>query len=367
MEFSIPQNSLLECLNHFQSVVEKRNTIPILSNIKIIAKDKNLQITATDLAMELTENLEAKVIESGGITVPSQLFYDIVRKAPGSADISLKKDKKTDQLYVFFGKSKFSLSTLPVDDFPEMDDENLEISLEVDSKELSNLIDKCKFCMGVDESRQYLNGIYLHQSGEVISTVATDGHRLAKCLSTELLKASFDGIIIPKKTVYEISKILEEFERKVQINFSKTRLKLVMGNIKVVSKLINSSFPDYESVIPKDNDQIMTVDCKSFSETIDRVSTISNEKFRTVKFDVSNNMCVVSSFGNDKSIGTESVSVEFSGSELSINFNAKYILDVLNIIKTGKVKFHFSQNTAPTILESDSIKNSVFLIMQMRA
>ena len=127
---------------------------------------------------------------------------------------------------------------MPVDDFPEMDDENLEISLEVDSKELSNLIDKCKFCMGVDESRQYLNVIYLHQSGEVISTVATDGHRLAKCLSTELLKASFDGIIIPKKTVYEISKILEEFERKVQINFSKTRLKLVMGNI--VVRLIRS-------------------------------------------------------------------------------------------------------------------------------
>ena len=130
--------------------------------------------------MELTENLEAKVIENGGITVPSQLFYDIVRKAPGSSEISLKKDKKTDQLYVFFGKSKFSLSTLPVDDFPEMDDENLEISLEIESKELSNLIDKSKFCMGVDESRQYLNGIYLHQSGEVISTVATDGHRHLK-------------------------------------------------------------------------------------------------------------------------------------------------------------------------------------------
>ena len=201
-----------ECLNHFQSVVEKRNTIPILSNIKIIAKDKNLQITATDLAMELTENLEAKVIESGGITVPSQLFYDIVRKAPGSADISLKKDKKTDQLYVFFGKSKFSLSTLPVDDFPEMDDENLEISLEVDSKELSNLIDKCKFCMGVDESRQYLNGIYLHLSKNLISTVATDGHRLSKSSLTKDFSGDFDGIIIPKKTVIEISKILEEFE-----------------------------------------------------------------------------------------------------------------------------------------------------------
>ena len=367
MEFSVSQSSLLDCLNHFQSVVERRNTIPILSNIKIISENNNLQISATDLAMELTEKLDAKVSEKGGITVPSQLFFDIVRKAPNNSEITLKKDKKTDQLYVFFGKSKFSLSTLPVDDFPEMDEENLNFSLELDSKEFSSLIDKCKFCMGVDESRQYLNGIYFHISGETISTVATDGHRLSKCISTQLSDQSFEGIIIPKKTVFEISKILEEFDKKIKISFSKTRLKIVMGDIKIVSKLINSSFPDYESVIPKDNDQIMIVDCKSFSETIDRVSTISNEKFRTVKFDISNNTCVVSSFGNDKSIGTESVSVEFSGSEISINFNARYILDVLNIIKTGQVKFHFSKNTAPTILESDAVKNSIFLIMQMRA
>ena len=260
-------------------------------------------VPGTDHASIATE---AKVVEKGGITVPSQLFFDIVRKAPNNSEITLKKDKKTDQLYVFFGKSKFSLSTLPVDDFPEMDEENLDVNLELDSKEFSNLIDRCKFCMGVDESRQYLNGIYFHTSGETISTVATDGHRLSKCTSTQLSGQSFEGIIIPKKTVFEISKILEEFDKKIKLGFSKTRLKVILGGIKIVSKLINSSFPDYESVIPKDNDQIMIVDCKSFSETIDRVSTISNEKFRTVKFDISNNTCVVSSFGNDKSIGTES-------------------------------------------------------------
>ena len=132
--------------------------------------------------------------------------------------------------------------------------------------------------------------------------------------------------------------------------------------------MVNASFPDYESVIPKDNNQIMTVDCRSFSQTIDRVSTISDEKFRTVKFfSISENNCVVSSFGNDKSIGTENVNVDFEGSEISINFNAKYILDVLNIIKNGKVKFHFSEQTAPTILQSDTLNNSLFLIMQMRA
>ena len=367
MEFSVPQNDLLDCLNHFQSVVERRNTIPILSNIKIEAGEGFLSITATDLAMELSEKIKAKVSESGGVTVPSQLFFDIVRKAPNKSEISLKKDKKTDQIFVFFSKSKFSISTLPVDDFPEMDEENLDVELKIDSVHLASLIDNCKFCMGLDESRQYLNGIYFHLSGEVVSTVATDGHRLSKSTMKGLIDKSFDGIIIPKKTVFEISKILEEYDQKVILNFSKTRLKIIFGEIKIVSKLINSSFPDYESVIPKDNDQIMLVDCKSFSETIDRVSTISNEKFRTVKFDISENTCVVSSFGSDKSIGTESVAVEFSGSQISINFNARYILDVLSIIKTGKVKFHFSKDTAPTILEGGSVANTIFLIMQMRA
>ncbi len=368
MEFSISKKSLLECLNHFQSVVEKRNTIPILSNIKVIVDETNgIQITATDLALEISETLSANITKPGGITIPSQLFFDIIRKAPDSSNIELRKDEKIDLVYVAFNESKFSLPTLPVDDFPVMDLNELETKIELESIFLKDLIDNCKFCMGLDESRQYLNGIYLHLSKDLISTVATDGHRLSKSSLTKNFSTDFDGIIVPKKTVLEISKILEEFEGKVTLNFSKTRLKILLGQIKIITKLINSSFPDYESVIPTTNDQIMEVDCKSFSESIDRVSTISNEKFRTVKFEVSNNLCVVSSFGNEKSTGIENVKVEYSGPTFSINFNSRYVLDVLNIIKEGKVKFFFSKNTAPTILESPTIKNSLFLIMQMRA
>ena len=170
-----------------------------------------------------------------------------------------------------------------------------------------------------------------------------------------------------KNFIIEISKILENYSEEVKLSFSKTRIKIILGNIQKISKLINASFPDYESVIPKDNNQTMIVDCKSFSETIDRVSTISDDKLRTVKFQIVDNTCTVSSFGNDKSIGTESLAIEYTGSQISINFNARYILDVLSIIKSGKVKFHFSEKTAPTIIESDSFKNSIFLIMQMRA
>ena len=367
MEFSIKKKILLDCLAHFQSVVERRNTIPILSNIKISALEGGLTLTATDLVMELSEKLVADVKSVGGVTISSQLFFEIIRKAPENADVTLKVDQKTGSVFVLFGESKFSLPTLPADDFPIMDALKLDVSLEIESKEFKNLINNSKFCMGLDESRQYLNGIYLHSSENAISTVATDGHRLAKCTISKNEIKSFEGIIIPKKTVLEVSKIAEDYTEKILLSFSKTRIKFIFGNLVIVSKLVNASFPDYESVIPKDNDQVMVVDCKSFSQTIDRVSTISDEKFRTVKFAISGNNCIVSSFGNDKSIGTENVNVDFEGSEISINFNARYILDVLNIIKNGKVKFHFSQKTAPTILQSDSLNNSLFLIMQMRA
>ena len=367
MEFSIKKKILLDCLVHFQSVVERRNTIPILSNIKISALEGGLTLTATDLVMELSEKLVADVKSVGGVTISSQLFFEIIRKAPENADVTLKVDQKTGSVFVLFGESKFSLPTLPADDFPIMDALKLDVSLEIESKEFKNLINNSKFCMGLDESRQYLNGIYLHSSENAISTVATDGHRLAKCTINKNDIKSFEGIIIPKKTVLEVSKIAEDYTEKILLSFSKTRIKFIFGNLVIVSKLVNASFPDYESVIPKDNDQVMVVDCKSFSQTIDRVSTISEEKFRTVKFTISGNNCIVRSFGNDKSIGTENVNVDFEGSEISINFNARYILDVLNIIKNGKVKFHFSQKTAPTILQSDSLNNSLFLIMQMRA
>jgi len=227
MEFSIKKKTLLDCLAHFQSVVERRNTIPILSNIKISALEGGLTLTATDLVMELSEKLVASVKKVGGVTISSQLFFEIIRKAPDNADVTLKVDEKTGSVFVLFGESKFSLPTLPVDDFPIMDAQKLEVSLEIESKDFKNLINNCKFCMGLDESRQYLNGIYLHSSENAISTVATDGHRLAKCTISENEIKSFEGIIIPKKTVLEVSKIAEDIEEKILLSFSKTRIRFV--------------------------------------------------------------------------------------------------------------------------------------------
>ena len=368
MEFIVSKKELFSSLSHFQSVVEKRNTIPILSNVKIKTINNKIEITATDLALEISEIIEAEIKDEGELTVPSQLLFDIIRKAPESSKIEVKNQEELGQVFIFFGESKFSLPYLSTQDFPEMENEILDNSVSIGSDKLSYLIDDCKFSMGIDESRQFLNGIYFHYSEENIIAVATDGHRLSRCLIRSKADVkNFNGIIIPKKTVHEISKILEVSDSIVELSFSKTKIKLKIDNIKITSKLLNANFPDYESVIPKENNLVMTVDCSSFSETIDRVSTVSTEKFRTVKLDISNDLCVVSSFGQEKSAGTEQIKVKYSGPNININFNAKYILDVLNIFKTGDISLTFSENTAPTILKSQSKPESIYLIMQMRS
>jgi DNA polymerase-3 subunit beta len=234
MEFSISKKNLLDCLVHFQSVVERRNTIPILSNIKINAIEGGLTLSATDLALELSESLSANVLQVGGVTIPSQLFFEIIRKAPEPAQITIKKDEKNNSVFVFFGKSKFSLPTLPVEDFPVMDSNNLDLEIKLKANQLKQLINSSKFCMGLDESRQYLNGIFLHTSGELVLAVATDGHRLAKSSFKGNFSDKFDGVIIPKKSVIEISKILEDFNEEVQLFFSKTRMKAVFENVQII-------------------------------------------------------------------------------------------------------------------------------------
>ena len=221
MEFIIEKKKLLDCLNHFQSVVEKRNTIPILSNIKITT-DASIQnrliFTATDLALEISEKLDVKLVKPGGITIPSQLFYELIRKAPEGCNITVSYEESSNNAIVLFNNSKFNFPTMPIDDFPVMDNKDLDREIDLDIKSLKHLINNCKFCMGLDESRQYLNGIFFHVSNEQISAVATDGHRLAKCVLEKKTDIDFDGIIIPKKSVYEISKVLDESNNPIMDN-----------------------------------------------------------------------------------------------------------------------------------------------------
>ena len=255
MDLSVSKKIFFQSLSHFQSVVEKRNTIPILSNLKLKAYNGSLEVTATDLALEISEKILANIKTEGELTIPSQLLFDIVRKAPEDSRIELREESESGQVFIFFGDSKFSLPYLPTSDFPEMEEENLNQSISLDSKKLSYLLNDTKFSMGVDESRQYLNGIYFHHIENKLIAVATDGHRLSKCqVICEQNFTDFEGIIIPKKTVFEITKILENVSESIKLSFSKTKIKLDLKNLILTSKLLNANFPDYESVIPKKND-----------------------------------------------------------------------------------------------------------------
>ena len=368
MNFFIEKKSFYESLNHFQSVVEKRNTIPILGNVKILASDDFVQITATDLSIQLTDKINAKVVEKGELTLPSQVLFDIIKKIPDIDNIEIKSNQETGKVFILFGNSKFSLSSLPASDFPEIESENLDININLSSDQLKYLFEECKFSMGSDESRQYLNGIYFHLNNEKIITVATDGHRLSKCeINFKENIQSFDGVIIPKKTINEICKLLENNKEPIKIGLSKTKIKFELGKLNLLSKLVNSNFPDYESVIPKDNNLEMQCDSDIFYETIDRVSTVSNEKFRTVKLEINENICIVSSFGEENSVGTEQISVKYNGPKININFNARYIMDVLYILKNQYLSISFAKDTAPTIIKSKKKEQSLYLIMQMRA
>ncbi len=368
MNFKISKTLFFGSLNHFQSVVEKRNTIPILSNIKISATSTSIRLTATDLSIQLSEEISAEIITEGEVTIPSQMIFDIIRKVPDKSQIEIKENQEVGKVFIFFNSSKFSLPYLPASDYPEIENEQLLQSFKVDSSKLKFLLNDCRFSMGVDESRPYLNGVYLHSSENEIITVATDGHRLSKCsVKKENNLDLSEGIIIPKKTVNEISKLLDEADNDVLVEISRTKIQFSVGAIVLISKLVNANFPDYETVIPKNNNLIVKCNTKSFSETIDRVSTISSEKFRTVKLSIQNNKCTVSSFGEEKSAATEIIDVSYDDKTIDINFNARYILEVLSIIKSENIKICFAQGTAPTVLKGESEENSLYLIMQMRA
>lgn len=370
MNFLISKKTFFDSLSHFQSVVEKRNTIPILSNIKLTTDNNFLKISATDLSIQLSEKIEAKINTEGQVTVPSQMLFDIIRKAPEKSEIEVRENNQTGKIFLFFNSTKFSLPYLPAADYPEIDVEESLCEFVIEGAKLKFLVDNCKFSMGTDESRPYLNGVYMHASdnNSEIITVATDGHRLSKCfIKVETHMPNFKGVIIPKKAVNEVSKLLDHNDSAIKIKVSKNKILFDVGKISLISKLVNANFPDYESVIPKNNNLEVVCDTNSFSETIDRVSTISAEKFRTVKLEIEANKCTVSSFGEEKSAGTEKIDVAYDGKIININFNARYLLEVLSIIKSEKIKINFAEGTAPTVLQGVSEKNSVYLIMQMRA
>ena len=330
MKISIDRGILLKALNHVQSVVERRNTIPILSNVKIDANEKNLSLVATDLDLEIIESIDANVVGSGSTTVSAHTLYDIVRKIPEGSMIEMELNSN-DQMEIKSGQSNFDLPCLPDEDFPEMSSGEMPCGFSIDSGDLARLIDKARFAISTEETRYYLNGIFLHSVENELRSVATDGHRLART-SVDLPDGAnlTNGIIIPRKAIYEIRKLIDDYSNDeiVSISLSDNKIRVKIGNSVITSKLIDGNFPDYEKVIPTENSNIVSLDCLVFSESVDRVSTIFSDKSRSVRISLSNNQLSLDANSPDTGSASEEIEISYVNEEMSIGFNAKYLLDV---------------------------------------
>ncbi|GAB5388815.1 MAG: DNA polymerase III subunit beta [Alphaproteobacteria bacterium] len=372
MKIVIDRGSLLKSLGHIQSVVERRNTIPILSNVKIEAADGQIALTATDLDLEIVETLaEAQVVVPGAITTPAHMLHDIVKKLPDGSDVELDSGGEAVRLTLRSGRSKFHLGCLPVEDFPTMGGEDYDCTFTLDALRLREMIDKTRFAISTEETRYYLNGIYLHKShdeaGDVLRAVATDGHRLARVQMA--LPDGADALpnaIIPRKAVGELRKLADETDEAITISVSTTRVRADFGNVVITSKLIDGTYPDYERVIPSGNDKLMRLDPRLLDQAVDRVSTIASEKSRAIKLSIGENVVTLSATSSDYGSASEEVEVEYSADMMEVGYNSKYLRDIAGLLEGETAQFAMADAAAPTLISDLSDDTALFVLMPMR-
>jgi DNA polymerase-3 subunit beta len=355
MKLTIERAALLKALAHVQSVVERRNTIPILGNVLLSASDAGLAFSATDLDMEIADAAPAQVESPGQITAPAHTLYEIVRKLPEGAEVSLAFTGADPRLAVRAGRYKVNLPVLPAGDFPEMPSEGLSGSMSVDAADLIRLIDKTRFAISTEETRYYLTGIYLHTVVEegraLLRAVATDGHRLALAeMPAPEGAAGAAGVIVPRKTVQEARRLLEDASEAIDLRISAQKIRFEFGGAALTSKVIDGSFPDYTRVIPRENHRIMTVDNALFAAAVDRVATISSEKSRSVKLAVESGRVVLTVRNMETGQAVEELEVDYDGDPFEIGFNARYLLDVTAQIGGETTEFRFVDRAATATL-----------------
>jgi DNA polymerase-3 subunit beta len=371
MKLTIERAALLRSLAHVQNVVERRTTIPILSNVKLDAQDGRVGLTATDLDVTLMAYEDAVITEPGATSVAAHTFFDIVRKLPEGAQLALSQPSPAAELTLEAGRSTFALPCLAADEFPAMASEELEVRFTMPPGDLAKLIDKTRFAISTEETRYYLNGIHVHatQGGaaSMLRGVATDGHRLARVeVALPDGAARIPPIIIPRKTVGEVRKLLEQAGDEVGIAVSATRIQFTCGRAILLSRLIDGTFPDYERVIPVDNERVAVVAAAAFAEAVDRVATISTEKARAVKLSFEPGRMTVSAVSVDAGRATEEVDVEFAGESLEIGFNARYILDMMGQIESSEIRLEMASAAAPTVVREPADSSALYVLMPMR-
>lgn len=367
MKVTVEQSALLKALGHVHRVVERRNTIPILANVLIRVVGRELALKATDLDIDIVEAIAAEVAQEGTTTVPAHVLYDIVRKLSDGAQVSLEQDGQAGQVTLRSGRSRFSLQTLPETDFPDLAAGEMTHRFEIGATEMRHLIEKTQFAISTEETRYYLNGIYLHVIDGKLRAVATDGHRLALAeTAAPAGAAGMPGIIVPRKTVAELQKLVSEADSAISIELSGVKMRIGIGAVVLTSKLIDGTFPDYQRVIPQRNDKLMTVERDEFARSVDRVSTISSERGRAVKFALGDGKLTLSVNNPDAGQAVEELQVDYESSPLEIGFNARYLLDIVGQLEGDTALLKFADSGSPTLVQDREGASSLYVLMPMR-
>ena len=371
MKFTIERAILLKTLSHVQSIVEKRNTIPVLSNVRLEALADGISFKATDMDTEITEITDAKVVEKGATTAPAHMLYDIVRKLNDGSEVEIIFPDEKGQLSISSGRSKFSLPTIAVEDFPVISGDELPINFNMAKEDLKDVIDRTQFAASTEETRYYLNGLYIHAKNEgetkLLRIVATDGHRLA-CVEAPLPQGAekMVGVIIPRKTIAEIRKLLDDSDSEnIAIALSENKIRFTLKDITLTSKLIDGTYPDYERVIPTGNDKVLEVSAKELSTAVDRVSVVA-ERTRAIKLITGKNHLVITTSSPDLGSALEELEATYNSDALEIGYNFRYLLDILSEIKGDNVQMTFSDNSSPSIVRDTADSSAIYVLMPMR-
>ncbi len=370
MKFTVKRDILLKSLNFVQGVVEKKNTLPILSNVLIQLKDKKLSLVATDLDIIFYDEIsEVKIITEGSTTTSAAILYDILRKISSNSELSfdLKSENKLSLKSV---NSDFNLLCLPTDNFPTFSDQFEGLEVELNNKNFLRLLNKTKISISNDDTRHYLNGIFLHltkaHNRNFLTGVATDSHRLSSS-SLEIAKIeNFSPLILPRKTVFQLCTLLAETDEKLMMQTSENKIKFSIGKIKLISKVIDGKFPDYKKVVPTNNTKTLVVSSKDFISSIERVTSVSLDRKEGVKLVINNDNLQLSVNSANSGEGKEIIKADFNSETINISFNSKYLIDIASEVEDKSLKINLKDSVSPVLIEDNSDKNSYYVIMPMK-
>ena len=369
MKFNLNQADLQKSLNYCQGVIEKRSTLPILSNVLLDASNSKLTMTATDLDLIFIHEIDnIEIEETGKTTTSSSIMYDIIRKFSSGKKINFSLRGKS-KLQLESEKSVFNLNCIDVSEFPITDESFNQNEFLIRSKVLLKLLNKCKFSVSNDETRHYLSGIFIHQTQNedttFLTAAATDSHRMSVSKVKLNEKIEFEPIILPKKTIFQLCSLLEDFEGDVKISNGKSKIKFELGSSILISKLIDGKFPNYAQVIPKNNEKKLEIDLKTFLNSVDRVASVSLDKKDGVKFSLTKDMLNLSVNNTSSGDGKESLNVKFNY-ELDISFNSRYLLDIASQLNGDKIEIFLNDTGSPALIKDPADFDSIFVIMPMK-